>query len=38
MTCIAFESRAEYDERAVKLERDLGAGRYDLVRVPANKR
>ena len=30
--------RAEHGERALKLERDLSVGRYDLARLPANKR
>ena len=30
--------RAECDERALKLERDVSLGRYDLARLPANKR
>jgi len=30
--------RAEYAERALKLERELSVGRYDLARLPANKR
>ncbi|MGB7670285.1 MAG: hypothetical protein WBM31_04290, partial [Pseudolabrys sp.] len=28
----------EYDDCALKLERDLGLGHYDLARLPANKR
>jgi hypothetical protein len=30
--------RAEYGERALRLERELSVGRYDLARLPANKR
>jgi hypothetical protein len=30
--------RAEHAERTLKLERDLSVGRYDLARLPANKR
>jgi hypothetical protein len=30
--------RAEYADRALKLERDLSLGHYDLARLPANKR
>lgn len=30
--------RAEHGERALKLERDLSVGRYDLARLPANER
>jgi hypothetical protein len=30
--------RAEHAERALKLERDLNVGRYDLARLPGNKR
>lgn len=30
--------RAQHSERALKLERDLSVGRYDLARLPANKR
>jgi hypothetical protein len=30
--------RAEHAERVLKLERDLSLGRYDLARLPANKR
>jgi hypothetical protein len=30
--------RAEYAERALKLERELSRGRYELARLPVNKR